>query len=183
LVPEKGVSTLLAAMVLVTKKIPPCRLLLAGEGPNLREVEDQIDRMGLRSHVSMPGYLSPSQLAQYLQATWVQVVPSSYEDPFPNVVIEAMMRGTAVVATAIGGATEMIRDGKTGFLAAPSDSSALAEKLLRLLENRAAAEQMGAAGRRVALAEFTEDRMVESFLRLYASLLGGPDREVVRTSV
>jgi glycosyltransferase involved in cell wall biosynthesis len=176
LVPEKGVSILLASMVQVIQRMPACRLLIAGEGPGRREAENHIDRLGLRSHVSMLGYLNPTQLAQQLETAWVQAVPSSYEDPFPNVILEAMMRGTAVVATAIGGATEMVREGETGFLVEAADSSAMAAKLLTLLENRGTAERMGAAGRAVALAEFTDDRMVEDFLGLYADLVAESKR-------
>ena len=70
----------------------------------------------------------------------------------------------------------MVREGETGFLVEAADSSAMAAKLLTLLENRGTAERMGAAGRAVALAEFTDDRMVEDFLGLYADLVAESKR-------
>ena len=175
LVPEKGVNVLLESMARVVKRIPASRLLIAGDGPQRREVESQISRLGLQHHVTRLGYLAPVPLEERLSVAWVQAVPSIYEDPFPNIAIEAMMRSVAVIAAASGGVTEIVRDGVTGYLIPPGDPSALAEKLISLFENRAVAEQMGAAGRTVALAEFTEDRMVNRFLELYRKL--GPARE------
>jgi glycosyltransferase involved in cell wall biosynthesis len=81
-----------------------------------------------------------------------------------------MMRGTAVVASASGGLIELVQDGKTGFLVPPGDVDALAKALLRLLQNRELAEQMGWAGREVALANFSEETCVERFVQLYQRL-------------
>jgi glycosyltransferase involved in cell wall biosynthesis len=173
LVPEKGVDVLLESMDQVVKKIPASHLLIAGDGPNRRDVETQIDRLGLRPHVTMLGHLDPEPLAQRMSAAWVQIVPSRYEDPFPNIIIESMMRGVAVIAAATGGAIEIVRDGLTGYLVPPGDPSILTERMIHLLENRAVSEQMGAAGRAVALAEFTEDRMVDRFLEVYRKLAPG----------
>jgi len=170
LVPEKGVDVLLESMAQVVRKIPASQLLIAGDGPDRRNVESQIDRLGLQPHVTMLGYLDPDPLAQRMSAAWVQIVPSRYEDPFPNIIIEAMMRGVAVIASATGGAIEIVRDGLTGYLVPPGDPSALTERLIHLLENREVAEQLGAAGRAVALAEFTGDRMVDRFLEVYRKL-------------
>lgn len=170
LVPEKGVNVLLEAMALVVKRIPASRLLIAGDGPQRGELENQISRLGLQHHVTMFGYLDPILLEERLSAAWVQTVPSLYEDPFPNVAIEAMMRGVAVIAAASGGVTEIVRDGSTGYLVPSKDPSTMAQKLISMLENRAVAEQMGAVGRKVALAEFTQYRMVDRFLEVYRKL-------------
>jgi glycosyltransferase involved in cell wall biosynthesis len=167
LVPEKGVRTLLHAMVLVAAKIPESRLFVAGDGPYRAAVDSELVALGLHKHVSMLGHLSPEPLAQKLSEAWVQVVPSCYEDPFPNVIVEAMMRGTAVVASAIGGASEIVRHGLTGYLVPPNDAHELAARIVCLLQNRIAAEKMGAYARELALSEYSDDLMVKRFVERY----------------
>ena len=80
------------------------------------------------------------------------------------------MRGTAVVASTSGGLNEIIQHGRTSFLVPPGDIGALAEALLLLLQDRALAEQMGKAGREVALAQFNEETYVDKFVQFYQSL-------------
>jgi glycosyltransferase involved in cell wall biosynthesis len=80
------------------------------------------------------------------------------------------MRDTAVIATATGGSTEIVRDRGTGYLIDPSDVSSLSDRLAKVLSDRNLAEEMGANGREVAMTEFTSDQMVDRFLNLYSRL-------------
>jgi glycosyltransferase involved in cell wall biosynthesis len=169
-VPEKGVEILLRAMKQVVARLPSSRLLIAGEGPQRRQLERLISELDLHAHVSMPGHLDSQQLDRALAKVWAHVVPSLYEEPFPNTSIEAMMRETAVVATATGGSTEIVRDGSTGYLVVPGDVEGMAEQLHKLLSNQSLALEMGSNGRKVALAEFAAERMVDRFVNLYCRL-------------
>lgn len=169
-VPEKGVEVLLRAMKQVVARLPASQLVIAGEGPQRRHLERMISELDLRAQVSMLGHLDSQQLDQVLPTAWVHVVPSLYEEPFPNTSIEAMMRETAVIATATGGSTEIVRDGSTGYLVAPGDVEGMAEHLYKLLSNQSLALEMGRNGRKVALAEFTVERMVDRFVKLYCRL-------------
>jgi len=169
-VPEKGIEVLLRAMKQVAARLPASRLLIAGDGPQRRHLDRIINELNLHAHVSMLGHLDSRQLDQVLATAWVHVVPSLYEEPFPNTSIEAMMRETAVVATATGGSTEIVREGCTGYLVAPGDVEGMAEQLHKLLSNQSLALEMGSNGRKVALAEFTTERMVDRFLDSYCRL-------------
>jgi glycosyltransferase involved in cell wall biosynthesis len=120
----------------------------------------------------MTGHLAGPELETRLGAAWVQALPSRYPEPFANTVLEAMMRGTAVVGTAVGGTPEIVRDGVTGFLAPMDDAAALADRLLRLLGDREMSERFGAAARHAAIAELTLERMITRFEGVYADLLG-----------
>jgi glycosyltransferase involved in cell wall biosynthesis len=108
-----------------------------------------------------------------LAGAWVQVVPSLWAEPFGMVAIEAMMRGTAVLASRGGGLAEIVRDGETGRLLPPGDVAAWSSALLALLQSPALAEQYGAAGRERALQEYTLDHQLDWLLALYHTLLAG----------
>lgn len=174
LVPKKGADVLVRAMALVAAQLPDARLLIAGDGPERPALERLVAELGLDARVTMTGHLAAPELEELLQGAWVQAIPSIYEEPFPNVAIEAMIRGTAVVATAVGGSTEVVRGGRTGHLVPPADPMALAGALLEILRDRASAETMGAAARAVALDEFHGDRMIERFLSVYRELVAHP---------
>lgn len=92
-------------------------------------------------------------------------------DTFPTTIIEALACGTPVVATAVGGIPEQIIENETGFLVPAGDSSALAERLVRLGESPELARSMGEAAHRDAVKRFSLERMVSSYKQLYEELI------------
>ncbi len=170
LVAKKGVDVLLRAMAAVVRQLPNTRLLIAGDGKERPRLERLILEYRLGDHVTMCGHLGRPQLDERLGAAWVQALPSRYPEPFANAVTEAMMRGTAVVGTGIGGTPELVRDGLTGYLVPMGDAEALADRLRRLLTDREAAERFGRAARNIALAELTVDGMIDRFENAYTQL-------------
>jgi len=118
----------------------------------------------------MLGHLSHPEMECLFDGAWVQTVPSLWAEPFGLVAVEAMMRGTAVVASDSGGLSEIVQHGRTGFLIPTGNIRALAEALLLLLKDRGLAEQMGEAGHEIALARFNETAYVDSFVQLYQTL-------------
>ena len=170
LVREKGVDVLVHAFSKVVSQLPEARLILAGEGPEYGYLQKMIANLGLSSSVAMLGHLPHQGMEQQFSKAWVQAVPSRWEEPFGGVSIEAMMRGTAVVASGSGGLAEIVQDGKSGFLVQPGDTEALAKALLLLLKNRELAEQMGRTGHEIAIARFNEASYVGKYVRLYQTL-------------
>jgi glycosyltransferase involved in cell wall biosynthesis len=170
LVRQKGVDVLLHAFTKVVPHSPEARLLVAGDGRERASLQRLIADSGLSAKVFLLGHLPRADLEQHFAAAWVQVVPSRFAEAFGLAAAEAMMRGTAVVASASGGLPEVVRDGQTGFLVPPGDADALAEALLVFLRDRALAEQMGKAGREVALAHFREETYIDKAVQLYQAL-------------
>lgn len=167
LVAKKGVDVLLRAVAILAAEAPQVRLLVAGDGPERPVLQRLAAELSLESKVEFLGHLERDPMERALDAAWVQAVPSVWEEPFGLVAAEAMMRGTATVTSRIGGLTEFGTEGETGYSVAPGDAPALAGSLRRVLCNRALAEQLGAAARRYALAELTEQRCAERFVKLY----------------
>jgi glycosyltransferase involved in cell wall biosynthesis len=169
--PEKGVDVLLAAMPAVLALVPDARLLVAGDGPESRRLRRLAERLGITERTRFLGHVERATLDDVLAPAWVQAIPSRWEEPFGLVALEAMMRGTAVVASAVGGLGDSIVDGRTGHLVPPGDPAALADAVVRVLSSREEAESLGAAGRRRALSDFQESSLIDAFTRLYRELL------------
>ena len=86
-------------------------------------------------------------------------------------VLEAMAAGLPVVASAVGGVPELVREGETGMLVPPRDSAALAEALRRLVDDPALRDRLGEAGRRRVEREFSLARFEREHLELYRTHL------------
>ena len=168
---KKGVDALLRAWAPVQRELPSARLLIAGDGPERAALETLADRLGVSAGVSFLGHLPRREMEAALASAWVQVAPSLWEEPFGLVGAEASMRGTAAIVSKRGGLAEIVEEGVSGLTVDPADTGALAERLLRVLGDREFAERLGAAGRRRALAHFTETRVIDRFEGLYTSLL------------
>lgn len=167
LVPEKGIQVLIKAFAIAKTHAPQARLLIAGQGNAESELRALSAELGVSDSITWLGHLSRSALEHQFDQAWVQVMSSLWAEPFGNVTTEAMMRGTAVIASAVGAQPEIVTHEETGFLVPPGDVDALAACLTRLLLNQELAETMGNAGRARALESFSEDRRTDQFIALY----------------
>lgn len=168
---EKGIGTLLRAFAQILPQVPNAQLKLAGQGEVEPALKALSAELGIENKITWLGHLSQFELEKQFDSIWVQVVPSLWSEPFGNVTTEAMMRSTAVVASAVGAQPEIIGDSRAGTLVPPGDCSALAAALLPILKSRSLAEEMGAAGRKRAIAQFSEAQCVENFLKLYQEII------------
>jgi glycosyltransferase involved in cell wall biosynthesis len=98
-------------------------------------------------------------------------VPSLGEG-FGMVALEAMERGRPVIASAVGGLPEIVSHGKTGLVVPPGDAPALAAAIVELAAEPVRARELGAAGRRRALAAFRQERCTDRHDELYRTALG-----------
>jgi glycosyltransferase involved in cell wall biosynthesis len=176
LVPEKGVDTLLNAFARMNDSATGARLWIAGDGPQGEALRRLAVDLGIAERVDFLGPLSRPVLEERFHEAWAQIVPSLWDEPFGMVAIEAMMRGTALVAAERGGLREIVRPNTTGLLVPPGDVAALADALHTLATDRALCERMGEAGRRIALSEYTIRACADRFEALYRRLVDQHDR-------
>lgn len=146
LLPSKGFAYLLDAMPIVLARHPDARVLLVGEGPERPRLEQQARALGIAGSVEFAGEAAHEAVPSYLARMDVFVQPSLTES-FGVSALEASASALPVVAAEVEGGREIVRDGETGILVPPGDSAALAEALLRLLDDAALRASMGAAGR------------------------------------
>ena len=139
-------------------------LLLAGDGPDARDLESLSHKLGVAHRVRFLGWRT--DIADLMASADMLICPSRIE-PLGNVVIEAWARNLPVVAAASDGPGWLITDGTDGLLAPVEDYRALAAAISRLANDRDLAAQLIRAGRARFEAEFTEDTVVERFLDLF----------------
>ncbi len=171
LVKEKGAEVLLHALAEVVTEIPEAKLYLVGDGSEREPLQQQIQNLNLTHNVVMPGQMPRLEMEALFVNAWVQVVPSLWAEPFGLITANAMMRGTAVIASATGGSKDIVKSGETGFLVPPGDVQALAESLLTVLKNKELAETLGQNGRKFAREQLSEENFVDQFLALYDKLM------------
>jgi glycosyltransferase involved in cell wall biosynthesis len=169
LVTTKGIRILFeAASILVEKKLP-FELLIIGDGPERKPLEEFAREVQLDSRVRFVGRLGGEQLDAALAKATLAVVPSLGGEVFGLVVAENMMRGLPVVASDLGALAEVLGD--AGLTFRTGDPGELAAAIERLLQNPSLAGRLGQAGRQRALAFCDHERMIESHAKVYRKLM------------
>jgi glycosyltransferase involved in cell wall biosynthesis len=157
LVWEKGVDVLLRAFARVREAFPTARLVVAGAGPERANLERLTSELRLDDATRVLGHLNREEVERQLEPAWAQVVPGRWEEPFGLTVSEAMMRGTAVVASSIGGPAEIVGSRTPGSWCRPVMSGPWPLRFTRLARDRALAERMGGRARTFAPARLGPD--------------------------
>ncbi len=142
----KGYDYLLEAMPVITAAIPDVQFLIVGDGLLRREIEQQVETLGLQRNVVLSGLVSPEDIPRYV-GLMDTLVHLSLREGLPRAVVQALAAAKPAVGFALDGTPEVILDGKTGFLCEPGDANAVATALLTLLQNPEQRHRMGAAGR------------------------------------
>ena len=167
-IPRKGHRYLLQAIPGILVQRPQTRFMLLGQGPLLPEVRAHIASAGLSDRVQAPGFRD--DLQRMLGCFDLVVHPAEMEG-LGVALLQAAAAGVPVVASAVGGIPEIVRDGVNGILVPPKDVAALTRAITQLLADPARARALGDHGRELARREFSIDAMVEGNLRVYRELL------------
>jgi glycosyltransferase involved in cell wall biosynthesis len=129
--------------------------------------EEGAERQIGNARIRCMGYVKDlAQVAQVYRAADVYL-HAARADTFPNVVLEALACGTPVVATAVGGVPEQVKEGVTGFLVSPRDSEAMAARTAQLLADRELAARMAVAAAEDARQRFSLNRQVDQYLEFF----------------
>lgn len=143
LLPNKNQITAIRAMKSLINQQPQAKLLLAGNGPTLPELQAEVAALDLQNYVVFLGYRT--DLERYANIADV-IVSCSYREGLPMNIVEGMLLGKPVAASYNRGHRELIVPDVTGYMVSPADANAFTEKILALLDNPALADRMGYAG-------------------------------------
>lgn len=167
--PRKGLADLIDAMPQILKSHRDVRLQIAGEPPNghteyLHSLKEKIVEHDIEEFVNFLGWVE--EMPEYLASLDVFVLPS-HNEGVPGAVREALAMEVPVVATDVGGTSEVVNDTETGFLIEPRDPDAIVEAIDYLLANPNARGEMGTRGRELIINEFS----IESYVSNYEAFL------------
>jgi glycosyltransferase involved in cell wall biosynthesis len=165
--PQKGHCYLLEAIPKVVEAHPDVIFLLAGDGALLAELKAQAKRLGIENNIIFAGFCS--NVHDLLRGSTIFLLPSLWEG-LPLVAIEASAVGLPVIATAVDGTPEVVKDGETGLLIDPRNPEAIATAVVALLDDPERARKMGSSGASFVRAHFDVSRQVEGTERIYMEL-------------
>lgn len=164
---QKAPLDFAAVAALVAREVPEARFILAGDGELMDPLRREIRRLGLDGTFIPAGWRE--DVPRLMKSSRVVVLTSRWEG-LPRVIPQAKAAARPVVATAVDGSREAVREGIDGYLCSPGDVAALAERVVRLLKDPEGARRMGEEGSR-SVEEFDRDAMVRKQEDLYERLL------------
>ena len=167
----KGHDVLLDAVPALKKRVPSVHVLFVGGG----EREAALRSLA-QPYREMIRFLGPRNDIPELMAACDLVVLPSLTEALPTVLMEAAAAGRPVVATRVGGAVEIVEEGRTGLLVTPGDPVALAEAMVNLLINCDLAHAFGEAARRLAQERFSLDLQIRFTMALWDDVVAGRRR-------
>lgn len=166
--PEKGHSLCLKAFKRVLQRFPESKLVFIGNGPLEADIRSETKALGLDSNVIFAGMKSDVENYYPMFDCCVQ---TSLWDGLPRAMVEALVAKRPMVATAVGGISELLIHEKTGFVVPPKDEKAIAERVCQLLENPELAKQFGERASKHMQEVFNVDVSVEKLFSLYEAMI------------
>ena len=174
---QKDHETLFKALAGVAE---PFKMLLVGHGPLFDSTRRLAKEMGVASQVDFLG--NRQDVPDILAGSQIFILSSHWEG-FPISILEAMRAGLPVVATGVGGVSEAVVDGETGFVTPPRDAEALGNAIQQLLSDPQLRESMGSEGRKRFVDHFGKDQMLRKTAKVYSDLVGASVAKPLTTLV
>ncbi len=162
----KGHAQLIKAFDEIKRQTPNAKLILAGKG-KLKEVEDTVGVLGLGRRIVFAGWQDDVSAVYNAMDIFVQ---PSLSEAFSQVLIEAMACGLPVIATKVGGASEVIENNVNGILIEPDDPDAITASVLELASSTDRRKAMGVAGMNSVRERFSAATMVQRHIDLYLEI-------------
>ncbi len=174
LVEKKGFDVFIDAIAALRRRRPGIEATIIGTGRCESALKARVEACNLSAHIAMPGAQLQHQVLAAMRHHTVLAVPcvvgaDGDRDGLPTVIIEAMALGLPVVATAVTGIPEIVRDGDTGVIVRERDGDALADALDRMLADRALRSKLAVAARRLVESEFDAGRNARALVDLFMS--------------
>jgi glycosyltransferase involved in cell wall biosynthesis len=163
---QKGVDDLIHSFPKVVQKVPECRLLIIGDGPDWTGLKRLAVQLGVEKQVHFGGWRV--DVPALIAAANLLVVPSRWEG-MPNVVLEAMAASKPIVATRVEGIAEVLGERAADQTVARGDKQALVERMTSLIRNPLLQKELGVANQNRAVAQFGLNSMVFKYAALYAA--------------
>ncbi len=166
----KGVQYIIDVLGNVKDKHPEAKLLVGGSGEYMDELKKQAKNLGVEDKVIFLGHLGKRQVKEQLVNCDLFLLPSMSEGR-PIVLIEAMAMGKPMIASNVGAISDIVIDGKNGFLIDPYKIEQLKEKIIYCLENKEKTKKQAEKGNKEILKNFGDRFTIKGWGRLYTNLI------------
>jgi glycosyltransferase involved in cell wall biosynthesis len=166
LTPIKGQDYYLMANAKVLRQ-HPARFYVVGSGPQRKHLEELARRLGIEKEIVFTGRIQWPKIYHFLSNIADICISSSISENFPFYILECMAAGKPIVATNVGGVSECVIDGVTGYLVPPKDPSSLAIAISKLIDDPDHARKMGAEARKTVERKFSMQVMTRKLAEIY----------------
>lgn len=168
LIKRKGVADLIRAISLLKKedRLNNIKFIIAGSGSEEESLKQQASELQVESWIEFAGWTDGKAKERYLKESQALVLPS-YNEGLPIAVLEAISYGLPVIATDVGDMAAAVREGENGFLIKPGDVSALADRIIKITEDKSRYDQMSAKSKEIACDEFSDSRYFKKIYNCY----------------
>jgi len=158
--PHKGFTYVIEALAQLVREGRELQATIVGGGPLEGDLRTQLVRSGLAARLTMTGALTQEAVIPHYRRSSIFVLMAQPEWHWgiPNVIIEALAAGNAVITTRFGSVEELVKDGETGLLVPPKDPAALAAAIRRLADDPELGSRLGEAGRAIVARDFDLER-------------------------
>lgn len=170
LIREKGAFDLVNAMPTVLQQID-CQLIIAGNGPDVEEINHVIKESNLSKNISLLGYQNSDNLVKLYGVSSMFILPTYFGEGFPTAISEAMSHGLPVITTAIRGMKDHLVEGINCLYVKPKDTDEISNAIVRLLKDDDLSAKMGQANKN-KVKVFLPANVVLMYLDVFNQLLG-----------
>ena len=154
---------------LKTGPLPNVHLMMVGDGPDEQILRNMANELGIERNITFFPFTDEPQYV--FERADITVLPSLYKEGLPNVLLESMSMGVPVVSSNLGGVSEIVFNGKTGFIVEPGNKDQLADAIVKLWNNRSSYMKMRQNARRLMTENFDKEQQFGRFLEYFRNLL------------
>lgn len=165
----KGHNVLFKAIVEIKKIYPAVKLLVAGDGKGLPDLQRLANELNLDDNIKFLGYRK--DICELNSIVNIVIVPSITSEGIPFTCLEALRAGKALITTNVGGCVETVENGASGLIIKKNDSQELAKAILKLLGNKELTKKMGEAGRKMFEEKFLLSTEIKKHEQFYLNIL------------
>jgi glycosyltransferase involved in cell wall biosynthesis len=166
---EKGMHHAVKAMIEFNDG--NIKLDIVGSGPYLDELKTLIAKLKLGEVVSCHGRVEDKELSKLFEIADIYLMPTTRQEGLPLTILEAMANGLPVIASDIGGISQVINDGRDGLLVKPGDVTELINAIRKLKNDEGMRFEFSNAARKTIEDKYSKERMVDETLAVFASVI------------
>tara|TARA_B110000495_G_C22709463_1_gene417274 strand:- start:170 stop:703 length:534 start_codon:yes stop_codon:yes gene_type:complete len=166
----KNVEVILKSFKIVIKQFPDAKLIIAGDGPHKKSLQQLTNKLDIKDNITFIGYVTSEQKRKILSESNALLFPSLIEG-FGLVMLEAFQQNRPVITSNIPPMSDIIQNGKTGLVVDPHDENKWADSIIELIKNPEMADKMGKQGNQTLQAKYNQKIFYEKVIKMYNTIL------------